>query len=66
MSQTGYFQPIILSFLPVSFETPFDRPSHNLTSSIGPFRDIEEQHPDMVAVDSRGQITGQVMDFRES
>ena len=34
--------------------------------STGPFHEIEEQYPAMVAVDSRGQLTGQVMDFRES
>ena len=28
-----------------------------------PFEDVEEEHPELVAVDSRGNATGQVMDF---
>lgn len=39
------------------------RPSNAWTAS---FRDIEENHPELVAIDSEGRITGQVMDFGES
>lgn len=66
MSRIDFFRLTILLFLPVSLNPNrlYSPPSHPY--STGPFREIEQQYPAMVAVDSRGQITGQVMDFRES
>ena len=29
----------------------------------GPFEEFEANHPEMVAIDSKGQSTGKVMDF---
>ena len=30
----------------------------------GPFQDIEAKYPNLVAIDSKGQMTGNAMDFR--
>ena len=29
----------------------------------GPFSDFEENHPEVVAIDSQGRSTGEIMDF---
>jgi dual specificity MAP kinase phosphatase len=33
---------------------------------IDSFRELEAKHPEMIAIDSRGRFTGQVMDFCKS
>ena len=37
----------------------------SLISLAGPFEEVEQNYPDIVAVDSQGQVTGKVMDFCE-
>ena len=36
-----------------------------LMSQIASFKEIEAQHPELVAIDSQGHMTGNVMDFCE-
>lgn len=36
-----------------------------LNSLPGPFHEFEENHPNLVAIDSKERITGDVMDFCE-
>lgn len=36
-----------------------------LTPLAGSFEEVEQNYPDMVAVDSQGRATGKVMDFCE-
>ncbi|TVY86800.1 Dual specificity protein phosphatase, partial [Lachnellula willkommii] len=38
-------------------------PQYNTFLCTSPFNEFEERHPDIVATDSRGQMTGRVMDF---
>ncbi|KAI9821908.1 MAG: tyrosine/serine/threonine protein phosphatase pps1 [Pycnora praestabilis] len=38
-------------------------PSFSTFVLSSPFSDFEKKHPDLVAVDSKGQVTGNVMDF---
>ncbi|KAK7723679.1 tyrosine/serine/threonine protein phosphatase pps1 [Diaporthe eres] len=38
-------------------------PTYNTFVCVSPFEDFEESHPDLVAVDSAGLLTGSVIDF---
>ncbi|KAJ5101733.1 hypothetical protein NUU61_003955 [Penicillium alfredii] len=40
-----------------------ERPAYHTFVVTSPFSEIEKEHPELVAVDSGGQITGRVMDF---
>ena len=39
--------------------------SLNILLFTGPFSEFEHRYPELVAVDSRGQVTANVMDFCE-
>ncbi|KAK3371502.1 hypothetical protein B0T24DRAFT_322743 [Lasiosphaeria ovina] len=41
----------------------FTAPVYNTFICVGPFSDFENLHPEVVAVDSAGRLTGNVMDF---
>lgn len=40
-----------------------ERPTFNTFVATGSFADFEKSHPNLVAIDSDGHVTGQVMDF---
>ena len=61
---TGMRLPTILSFYQVSFRQRSVLETMLIPLS-GSFTEIEHNYPDMVAIDSQGQATGEMMDFCE-
>ncbi|KAL2221839.1 hypothetical protein M432DRAFT_600609 [Thermoascus aurantiacus ATCC 26904] len=47
----------------IKYDPGQETPLFNTFILSSTFREVEEKHPDLVAIDSQGQITGRVMDF---